>query len=680
MRIGRSRGRQWLVAICVAGGVLGLAGPASAATVQATCSTFGSTLSSATSGETIALTGLCTGADASFGLPSGVSDLTIEGASSGVNGFNGTGASNSALWSDSAAAGLTLEDLTFESYSLTNGNAAVTLNLDGGALPVIENDRFINDADSYAYSVLGGGLEIWGSSSCSYTGTLQITGSTFSHDSITASGSYVAGGAGAFLDFLCAPPSTVAMSFSADTFSDNSINAGSGIGEGAGLYVANANVPTVSQLSVQQSGNVFEDNSITSSSPSSWYGGAGEWLGSVNLTSVDDEFIGNSLPGPAGGSAWSWGAGLYTVRGNCGTDTALASATATNLVAVGNTIGAPSAGGNAGGAGIYAGCVPTEGTGGFHLTLINSTVSGNSSPGGAAGVLGEIDDQLTLENSIVYGDSGPSELGGFGLSGGTGSISAANSDVCAVGSATSPFAGTGNICADPKLADVAGGDVHEAAASPTIDAGSNALVPAGVTSDFYDQPRVVGTNQSAGVIDIGAAEWQSAYVAPSPPSPPSPPSQPSPPGIATVPPSPAGIVGTATVSRVKATPDGVDVTVHCGGSPGQTCAGAVSVTTRETLQGSRVLALAASASRHRPKRHRRTVTVAHASYKLATGAVVTLKLHLNSRGRALLRRFKRLPATVVVTQTNAAGHTVAIATRRLTIKPQPKKRHHSAGR
>lgn len=56
---------------------------------------------------------------------------------------------------------------------------------------------------------------------------------------------------------------------------------------------------------------------------------------------------------------------------------------------------------------------------------------------------------------------------------------------------TTPFAGTGNICADPALAGVGTGDAHETASSPTIDAGSNALVPSGVTSDFFGQPRIL---------------------------------------------------------------------------------------------------------------------------------------------------------------------------------------------
>ena len=58
-------------------------------------------------------------------------------------------------------------------------------------------------------------------------------------------------------------------------------------------------------------------------------------------------------------------------------------------------IGAPSGTGTGGeGAGVYAGCFP--GGHGYHLTLVNSTVSGNTAagPGAVSGVDGESTDFL----------------------------------------------------------------------------------------------------------------------------------------------------------------------------------------------------------------------------------------------------------------------------------------------
>jgi hypothetical protein len=72
-------------------------------------------------------------------------------------------------------------------------------------------------------------------------------------------------------------------------------------------------------------------------------------------------------------------------------------------------------------------------------------------------------------------------------------------------------------------------DVHETASSPTIDKGSDALVPTGLTMDFFGSARVLaGTASCAApfapaIVDIGAAE----YV-PAKPSCPNPAPNPSP--------------------------------------------------------------------------------------------------------------------------------------------------------
>ena len=94
-----------------------------------------------------------------------------------------------------------------------------------------------------------------------------------------------------------------------------------------------------------------------------------------------------------------------------------------------------------------------------------------------------------------------------------------------------PPAGTGNLCAPPAL--VSATDVHETASSPTIDKGSNALVPAGLTDDVFGATRILaGTTTCAApfpaaIVDIGAAE----YV---PPAQSCPPVIPPPPAPATV--------------------------------------------------------------------------------------------------------------------------------------------------
>jgi hypothetical protein len=123
----------------------------------------------------------------------------------------------------------------------------------------------------------------------------------------------------------------------------------------------------------------------------------------------------------------------------------------------------------------------------------------------------------------VENDVGGAETAGF--DGTSGSLSASFIDVCAAGS-SAPVAGTGNICANPLLADNGNPesfDVHETAASPTVDTGSNALVPEGLTSDFFGEPRIqssrsyipactpgemeVGYRAYPAVVDMGASEF-----------------------------------------------------------------------------------------------------------------------------------------------------------------------------
>jgi hypothetical protein len=59
--------------------------------------------------------------------------------------------------------------------------------------------------------------------------------------------------------------------------------------------------------------------------------------------------------------------------------------------------------------------------------------------------------------------------------------------------------------------------VHESAASPTLEAGSNALIPSGLTTDVFGAQRILGPVlcgvSPPAVVDMGAAEY--AYPAPS---------------------------------------------------------------------------------------------------------------------------------------------------------------------
>jgi hypothetical protein len=95
----------------------------------------------------------------------------------------------------------------------------------------------------------------------------------------------------------------------------------------------------------------------------------------------------------------------------------------------------------------------------------------------------------------------------------------------------------------------------------------------------------------------------------------------------------------------------------------QSCSGNVTVTTTETIYGSTVIAVTATA-----KHRKRVVTLARGSYSLAGGKCITLKLKLKLKGKALLKRFGKLPVIVKITQANSAGQQVTISHHKFTIK------------
>jgi hypothetical protein len=153
----------------------------------------------------------------------------------------------------------------------------------------------------------------------------------------------------------------------------------------------------------------------------------------------------------------------------------------------------------------YGGGVRFASVGPFDL--YDSTVAGNTV--GASGVgpaLAGSGGALSLINSIVYGNgaSPALEISSFSA---TGSFS----DACQpdqVGNPV-PIAGGGNICVDPLLVNPSAGigDVHETAASPTIDRGSNALVPPPLSTDYEGEARISdGNNDASAVVDMGADE------------------------------------------------------------------------------------------------------------------------------------------------------------------------------
>ncbi len=210
----------------------------------------------------------------------------------------------------------------------------------------------------------------------------------------------------------------------------------------------------------------------------------------------------------SGGSTTGNGGGLYndggtttlsdvTVSGNTagsggGLDNNGGTATLTNCTVSGNT-----AGGNGGG---------LDNNGGT-ATLTGCTVSGNTAGSDGGGLYNNNSGSTTLTNTIVAGNTagtGPDASGDF-TSQGNNLIGETDGSSGWVGS---DLTGTIAQPLNPMLAPLGnyGGPTQTMAllpGSPAIDAGSNALIPSGITTDQRGEPRIVN-----GTVDIGAVESQ----------------------------------------------------------------------------------------------------------------------------------------------------------------------------
>jgi hypothetical protein len=630
---------------------------ASAATTETNCKNLQEALNEAKTGDTITLTEMCT--ESNSGVPKGKFELPKEAAFTLTGtpgaGFDGTGVSGPVLYGP--VEGFTLSSLTVKNANTSKG--AVELGT-GPAGVTIRSMTFTGN-HSTGSSFSAGALLI-NDGGCPEGGgagvveaPLTITGSTFSGNSIGSEGGVTGGGATVWAgNFKCKAARPV--SITNNTFSGNSAS-GSGAEQlvlGGGLAVL-ANNEVHDPLT--QSGNFFTGNAVTgfNGATNADFGGGGEWVQGMDLTSSGDSFIANAATGSTTPTVgWAWGAGLAILNTEelCNSETRHAQSLATNLVVADNSIdaGLPA---DAQGAGIYTGCNAVGS--GSDLTLQDSTVAGNSTvAGGVAGIDGESADHLTLTNTIDTANTGGSDLGGFNGTGG--SISSSFSDACAAGAA---LPGSGNICAPPLLASAS--DVHETAASPTIDRGSNALVPSGLTTDAFGTMRILAghigcTGSFPAVVDIGAAE----FVPPTPSCPP-----PRPPAR-----------GLTHFVRLKTNAKGAALTLSCTSTDGLGCSGEIFLTTDETREGKKVIAVGA---RKRTKRTKVSVRIGQAPFSLPAGGTATFQVKLNSTGLQLLRRFHTISAWVLANETMTSSSPV-IFLLHSTLFSQPKhksKKHKS---
>jgi len=505
-----------LAALLAALGLPFAAQAARAGTLEVDCAHLRGAVEAASATQTIVLDGMCGKSElgeTGIAIPAGA-NLTLRGAPSTDSGIDGAGMSGALLISVEAGA-LAIEGLTFE-----NAAPAGAVRLRAGRVAIV-GDRFVANSSDEPW---GAGLFVQATGpACPGAGgrpAISLLSSVFRGNTLTHDGE-AAMGAGAYLADMC-PGAGDAIED--DVFEGNLLRASNAEqAAGGGLFLG---AEGVAPAAVAQSGNVFTGNRVEDLlAPHSYtggrFGGGGEWLEGASLLSVRDRFSQNTVEGsvglhPSGGAGLGVASGVGALESlqtvTCGHG-ALGSATLEDDAIYGNSItGATAAG--ADGAGVEIGC----GEAGGQLSLLDSTVTANSSPaGGVAGVAGGPAATLTLANTILAWNTGL-DFGDFG-----GSLSASHSDVCVAGG-SAPFAGDHNLCADPQLA---GGlaNVAETALSPTREAGSNALVPAGLESDYYGQPRIAGgvfegtckegvVEVAPPVVDIGAAEAQEALIRP----------------------------------------------------------------------------------------------------------------------------------------------------------------------
>jgi hypothetical protein len=645
---------------------------ASAETLAAKCTNLQTQINAAAAkapnhgeGVVVQLNGLCEAAN--LGTKTGViipkeSNFTLEGAPGTTSGFEGKGVTEPMLRSIGveAVGRMTISNLVFERGSTTTG-AAAGLALYAARL-TLSGDSFIENADQGGQ---GGALNVdIVPGSCATTGSLAltITGSTFRANKLVTTGNN-SGGA-AWVGENCAAATSYLQG---DTFESNTLEvSGSGMYTGGALTVQ-GNGSGEAAIPLAQTGNVFDSNRLLATGGPANYGGGGEWLDGMSLTSVGDRFSRNSIPGTTG-AHWSWGGGLGILNNECNVHTPTQS-TLENAVVAGNSIGSGLAE-DLGGAGIYIGCSPSTSLSN-HLTLLDSTVTENTVPtGGVAGIDGGSEDQLVLDNSIVANDVGGSETAGFNGAGG--SLTASYSDLCATGSSSAPFTGTGNICANPLLADngnPSSFDVHETSSSPTIDAGSNALVQ-GLTTDYYGSARVqssrlvtiappaltciLGTRfaLAPAIVDMGASEYPQASV-----------------------PQPAA----SCVPKTKISP-----TVFAFPASTDRASGVLGLTFKGLGAGKLAVLGTFDVSRtvvsivkgHRTRRHKlETVVYGRASYTVSSSGTVKIQLKPTKRALATLERRKHLRVLLSITFTHTGElpttHAQTITVR--YVKPHPKR-------
>ena len=378
-------------------------------------------------------------------LPNVTSVLTISGNGTANTVIQANASANVATYRIIRVT-TAIGNLTLRGVTLRHGGSAAA-SVDGGCVSVDTSGQ-LTLADSIVescYGRFGGGVS-------ALSASLTVTNTLVQNSFATRDG----GG-------IDTQSSAVTITHSTITNNRNINPTNNGVGGG---------ITNLDNSSFTMAGSVVSNNTLTST-----LGGAGGGLYVSGFSGgaaviVSSVITGNSAsPNNAGTD----GGGVYYV----GSDPL----TIINTVVANNTASDK-------GGGIYDAATGT-------LALTNVTVSGNSAPGGGGGLYRTAAGGIAnLQNALLAGNAG----GDCTRAGGT--VNAQHSLIkdaltCINGTNTS------NLSGDPAL----NADLTLSSASRAINAGDNALIPVGVTTDLAGNARI---QQS--IVDMGA--YESPFAAP----------------------------------------------------------------------------------------------------------------------------------------------------------------------